>query len=284
MNEKKLDKRRNYYLVLDCETATLSFTADYAAADKKKVAIAKPLIYDIGWTVVDISGCVMRRRSFIVAEIFSDYSVFQTAYYREKRPGYIAALENGETTVAPWDDIAAVLIRDMADCVAVGAYNANFDFKKAIPFTERYIRALYSNDFENWLDVQKAVCDRIISGEKSKWRGNKSDTENFHFRGWKIPVFDIWNMACTHLLNCKWYKEKCAVNGWRTDSGVYYKTSAETAYAFVTGNNEFVESHTALADALIESEIFGYAAAKNRKKVDLGIVAFPFRVLGRVEE
>ena len=42
--EIKLDRRRSYYMVLDCETATLPYAANFTdGAQKQKIAIAKPL-------------------------------------------------------------------------------------------------------------------------------------------------------------------------------------------------------------------------------------------------
>ena len=52
----KYDKRRKYYLVLDCETATLPYAINYTGEQRKSIAIAKPLIYDLGWKVVDGKG------------------------------------------------------------------------------------------------------------------------------------------------------------------------------------------------------------------------------------
>ena len=52
MNEK-FDRRRKYYVVLDCETATLPYASNLPENLKKQIAIAKPLIYDLGWTIVD---------------------------------------------------------------------------------------------------------------------------------------------------------------------------------------------------------------------------------------
>ena len=79
--EKRLDRRRKYYMVLDCETATLPYAAKLDAAAKQKVAIAKPLIYDLGWQIIDAKGRVYRRRSFLISEIFSVPEIFDTAYY-----------------------------------------------------------------------------------------------------------------------------------------------------------------------------------------------------------
>ena len=63
----KFDRRRKYWLILDCETATLPEASKYDADPlmKQRVAIAKPLIYDLGWTVVDAQGRIYARQNFI---------------------------------------------------------------------------------------------------------------------------------------------------------------------------------------------------------------------------
>ena len=58
-----LDKRRKYYLVLDCETATLPYAHNFNGEQRKTIAIAKPLIYDLGWKIIDGNGKVYRRKS-----------------------------------------------------------------------------------------------------------------------------------------------------------------------------------------------------------------------------
>ena len=58
----KYDKRRKYYLILDCETATLPFSKEFNCA--KDIALQKPLIYDIGWQVVDKKGKVYKKVSY----------------------------------------------------------------------------------------------------------------------------------------------------------------------------------------------------------------------------
>lgn len=66
--------RREYrYLVLDCETATLPFANEIAENDperKKKIAIARPLIYDIGWTITNRKGEILGKKQFLIAETF----------------------------------------------------------------------------------------------------------------------------------------------------------------------------------------------------------------------
>ena len=84
MIEKKLDRRRKYFLILDCETCTLPYASELSAEAKKSVAIAKPLIYDLGWTICDAKGNVYRRRNYLITEIFSVPAIFNTAYYASK--------------------------------------------------------------------------------------------------------------------------------------------------------------------------------------------------------
>lgn len=278
---KPLDRRRKYYLVLDCETATLPYAINFDGETRKKIAIAKPLIYDLGWQVIDRNGKVYRRKSYLISEIFSVPAVFNTAYYASKRPIYIERLEKGEITLTDWRTAIKDLLSDIEQVESVGAYNSMFDFKKAIPFTETYINKLYSKDFYEWESFQNKICDRIASGEKT--RGENFDGNNFIFRNKKYPLFDVWGLSCKHILDNDEYREMCINNDWITASGKYYKTSAETCYRFFKGNNDFNESHTAIDDTEIESEIFTEILRRTKNKFEMGIIYFPFRIVGRIE-
>ena len=81
----KYDKRRKYYIVLDCETATLPEAINYDGEERKNIAIAKPLIYDLGWKVIDAQGRTYARKNYLISEIFSVPAIFDTAYYASKR-------------------------------------------------------------------------------------------------------------------------------------------------------------------------------------------------------
>ena len=284
--ERKLDKRRKYYLILDCETATLPYAAKFGGDEKKAISIAKPLIYDLGWTICDAKGKIYRKRSYLITEIFSVPSVFNTAYYKEKRPQYLEKLKVGSINLRTWKEATEVLERDLLEVQAVGAYNAAFDFKKAIPFTEKYIEALYSSDFQRWEEVQEKVCDNIARGKKAVKRDGapEFDPYNFQFRNNFYPIFDIWGLACEYLLNTDEYRNTCLANNWITASGKYYQTSAEKAFAYLMNDWEFLESHTAIEDAEIESAIFGKIVEKvGIKGIEFEIIFFPFRIVGMVK-
>lgn len=280
----KLDKRRKYYLVLDCETATLPYATKYNdnPKQKQKIAIAKPLIYDLGWSIVDRQGRVYRRKNFLITEIFSVPSVFNTAYYSHKRPIYLEKLKNGEITLTDWNSAITELENDLSAVESVGAYNSMFDYKKAIPFTEEYIKNLYSPNYEQWEEFQNAVCENIANG--TTYENTKGfDGQNFILRDKTYPMFDIWGLACRYFLNNDEYKQMCLDNEWKTASGKYFKTSAETAFRYLSKDMEFIESHTAIDDVDIEAQIFSTIVKKSLKNLEIGLIYFPFRELGTVE-
>ena len=276
--------KKKIYLMLDCETATLPF-ADEIAGDnperKKRIAIAKPLIYDIGWTITNRKGEIKESKQFLIAETFSVPAVFNTAYYKEKRPIYLEMLRKNETSIKPWDEVIDLLIADMGKVDGVGAFNSMFDFKKAIPFTELYIRELYSPNYYQWEQIQRKSAARIADGERNQPNPN-FEAEIFRFRGHEYPLFDMWGLATTHLLNNSTYKNKCLEHSMLTNSGTFFKTSAESTFRYLCDKYDVVESHTALDDAIIESYILSKVAKKH--SITMGIKFFPFRDLGSTDE
>lgn len=267
------------YVTIDTETATLPFINEMnlTPEDKKKIVIAKPLVYDIGWTIANRTHGIVEKRNFLVAETFSVPSIFNTAYYKEKRPLYLEMVAHGEITVLPWDSIMEILISDIQDAAYVCAYNSMFDFKKAIIFTELYIRKLYSPDYQEWEELQREFCRRILTQPKP--RSNPDfDPEHFIFRGEKYPMIDIWGIACKYLLNNNKYKKMCLETSKISNSGLYFSTNAEHAMQYLSQRFDFIEDHTALSDAEIETEILFYCL--KRGKIIVGIEYFPFKMLG----
>lgn len=278
----KLDKRRKYFMVLDCETATLPFIDKYTGRARKTISIMKPLIYDLGYTIIDKKGNVYLRRNFLITEVFSVPAIFNTAYYVSKRSLYIEKLRNKEIELSTWENAVSVLMNDLQYVAAVGAYNAMFDFKKALPFTDVYIKYLYSERFQEWLDYQEEKCNKIANGQVNE-TPKKINTNVFSFRDKVIPLFDLWGLSCNHLINTPDYKENCIKNKWETASKKYFPTTAEATFRYCFNDYDFNESHTALDDAEIESKIFALIMKKTKGKVPCGIEFFPFRILGTVE-
>lgn len=276
--------RKNYYLVLDTETATLPFIKEYTEGRedlRKNLAIAKPLVYDIGWTIVDTKGVSIKKVNYLVQETFFVPNVFNTAYYCDKRPKYMEMLKAGVISAKNWNDIIPELVEDAKKCKAVCAYNAAFDFKKAIPFTERYISALYGdyNDFER---KQRYSCKKSVERGHVEGKNPKYLNAEWEIRNETFPIIDLWEVACTKLINIDKYRRYCLDNSLWSASTQYFKTSAETAFQYLMSDYDFEESHTALDDAEIEAEIL--AKALKRGKVDPCMGAFPFMELGTTYE
>lgn len=281
--EKKIDKRKKYYLILDCETATLPYASNFDGKAKKNIAIAKPLIYDLGWQIIDRQGKIYSRKNFLITEIFSVPQIFNTAYYASKHPLYIEKLKANEIVLTDWMTATNELEKDLSKCVAVGAYNSMFDFKKAIPFTELYIKMLYSENFSEWENFQNGIIDDIAKGNKRE-NPKTFEPDYFRFRKKVYNLFDIWGLSCEHIINNNDYKNLCLEENWKTDSGKYFKTSAETTYRFFKNISDFEEAHTAIDDSIIESEIFTEILKRTKNKFEMGIIYFPFRKLGKVED
>lgn len=277
--EKKRGRKPKLYMVLDCETATLPFVREWelTAKQKQKIAIAKPIIYDLGWRVVDRKGNVYSQHSFLIQETFFVPNVFNTAYYSWKRPLYMERFAKGEIIVKTWNEAIEILLEDLQKVSFATAYNAMFDFKKAIPFTDDYITFLYSDKYNEWERRQKKVCEEIL--KETPWENpNEFDGMNFELRGNTYPISDLWGLACTRLINETKYKNKCLELSMITASGLYFKTSAETTFRFLIDSYDFEEEHTALNDAIIETEILKKALKKG--KIEQGIQYFPFNELG----
>lgn len=279
----KKGKKPELFLVLDCETATLPFVGnmELTTEQKQKVSIAKPLIYDLGWKIIDRKLNVYAQHSILIQETFFVPAVFNTAYYREKRPQYMEKYEAEEIVAMTWNEAIKLLQEELQYTKYCTAYNAMFDFKKAIPFTESYISHLYSANYQSWEDNQRKICNYIAQGGKVE---NPADFDNMNFRlrGTDYPMLDIWGLACNKLINEDKYKANCVKTGQVSRSGLYFKTSAESTFRFLLHDNDFVESHTAFEDVEIECEILIKAVKKG--KLEEGIQYFPFRELGTTFE
>lgn len=271
--------RKNYYLVLDTETATLPQAKSFDENALKKIVIAKPLVYNIGWVIIDRQGEIYEQRDYIVNETFFVPQIFNTAYYKEKRPLYIQRMKEGEVVADTWDNIINELLNTLHyyNIKAVTAYNAAFDYKKAIPFTERYIKAIYSDYYPQWEEKQIQSMKNIANGKPQQ---KNIDYLNpfFTLRNEDFPIVDIWQEACDNIATLKKYKDFCLKHGKVSQSGLYFSTNAETMSAFLRDNPNFIEEHTALQDCFIEAEIL--SRILKRKKVEPSIANFPFRNLG----
>ena len=191
-------------------------------------SIDDPLCYDVGFAVVDVFGNVYESYSFAVAEIFLDKELMSSAYFAEKVPAYWDDIKNGTRTLKRFYNIKKIF----AKCVKkyhvkiVMAHNARFDYR-SLTLTQRFI-----------------TCSK-----------------NRFFFPYNVEIWDTLKMSRAVLKNDDNYSIFCHDNDYLTDRKVKRYT-AEILYRFISGNNNFEESHTGLEDVLIEKEIFTFCLEK----------------------
>jgi hypothetical protein len=241
---------RYIYAVIDTETTTLPELANI-----KNGGLDFPLIYDIGLVITDRNGIIYYKNNWIVNEVFYNEYLFKSAHYVEKRPIYENMIYNKNINRTNWFDITAELdtIFALYNVTHVCAYNARFDFKKAFPFTNRFMYAYKKNKVNDFIET----CITPASYEK-----DKTHTHDFKMRSKWYPILDIWTIACQTIFKMKEYRKLADNYGWYTKTG-RYSTTAELAYRFISGDDNFDESHTALHDAEIETAIMHEVFSKH---------------------
>lgn len=102
----------------------------------------------------------------------------------------------------------------------------------------------YVMAFNSGFDFCKTICRQLL--------------DEFEF-------IDLWLMAVQTICHQKGYAKFCRENGFKSSTGKSCATSAESVYAYITGNPDYTEEHTALNDALIEMEIFVKCLSLHKK-------------------
>ena len=201
------------YIMLDTETTN---------------SIDDPICYDVGFAVVDREGTIYEAHSFVVAEVFLNEELMESAYFIEKVPQYWEDIKKGTRKLAKFNTIRKVLAETMKkyNTNIVIAHNARFDYRSTAK-TQRYLT-------------------------KSKYR---------YFLPYGTEVWDTLKMAREVLKNDVAYDNFCYNNNYVTKRGCK-RFTAEILYRFFTGDNGFVESHTGLEDVTIEKVIFAECMAR----------------------
>lgn len=183
-----------------------------------------PIVYDVGYQIFSLNGGVVCERSFVNADVFKDPALMESAYFKEKIPQYWDDIVNGRRTLARWKTIKQQIRNDciIHDVKIACAHNAMFD-NRALNTTQRYITT-------------------------SKYR---------YFLPYGVEWWDTLKMSRAILKNDDSFGEFCYNNDYLTARGCRRYT-AEIIYRFLTGCNDFVESHTGLEDVKIEREIFKF--------------------------
>lgn len=220
-----IDRRRAYYIVLDTETCNGIVMPDGS------LNLDDSLVYDIGFAVVDKHGKVYESYSFVIYEtFFGMQEVMKSAYYANKISNYLEDIDNGKRKIVRYKTAKKILneVCGRYKVKAIMAHNARFDYNSCTK-TQRYLtKSAYRYFFPKGIEIWDTLAmARSIYG--------------------KSPMYRLW----------------CEQNGYLTKNN-QVRLTAEILYRYITGDDNFIESHTGLEDVLIEKEIFRKCMAWHR--------------------
>lgn len=191
-------------------------------------SLEDPICYDVGYRVFDLAGNVYEEASMVNADIFLDKEFMASAYYAEKIPDYWRDIWEKKRELLAWRVIKAriweAIQRNGVKIVA--AHNARFDYR-SIHLTQRYITT-------------------------SRWR---------YVLPWGCEWWDTLRMCREVFKDDENYRPWCEERGYITVNN-QPRMTAEVVYRYITGDEDFTESHTGLEDVKIETEIFKYCLDK----------------------
>lgn len=216
---------------------------NYLVFDTETISLNKPFIYNLGYRILSAKGEVLVDRDFVIRQIYDNKPLFATAYYANKRKLYTSKMKAKKALKVSWGEACRVMAKDIKqfNITTAWAYNSDFD-EKAFYFNHLF----YRNKVRPLDPVQ--VCDIMDEID------NITDTTE--------------------------YKEFCKAYGFLTN----HKTprprkTAEAVFAFITGNPNYCEEHTALEDSKIEAAILlkahelSWAFGKSAWQTDRGAPA-----------
>ena len=198
-------------------------------------------VFDFGLVIADKKGNILATYESIVKEVFENQRVMKGAYYFSKVPVfYRPNIRCKRMPVKPWSQITLEVntLMKKHNVHTLAAYNLAFDL-------------------------------RVCFATSRKYGGFLSTKNKKHL--------DLWRVSCETLLQQKTFKKAADTMGWLSEKG-NYKTSAEIAFKYAFGDWNFEESHTALDDAIIETQLMT-RIFRTKKKINYGIISHPWRLV-----
>lgn len=204
----------------------------FAILDIETITDAR-LAFDIAWILYDSKGNELERRNFLVSEVmdtpFASILIRRDSFMKNKANFYMDGIAFNSFTIASLGFISDYF-NSMAEAynaqLVMCAYNAKFDYSVLNDNMQAYYGRNFFDD--------------------------------------SVEIVDIMTMALATICDTNKYVRWCQLNSMVTEKG-NVKTNAETVYAYLTRDSDFVEAHHALQDCEIEADIL-FKARKYRKK------------------
>ena len=187
--------------------------------DTETTNLEKPFCYNIGYVIVDTdSKQIVLEREFVVEQVWHNPMLFTTAYYADKRELYVSRMKARKIVMDKFGYVCQQMIRDFK------AYEIAFAYAFNSPF------------------------DTKVFEWNCEWFKCNNPFDN-------IEILDIRGCVHEFIAKTKSFQDFCERQERFTESG-NYSTTAETLFQYLSGEIDFEEEHTALADSLIEMAIF----------------------------
>ena len=187
------------------------------------------LAFDIAWILKDSKGRTLESHNYLVSEIldapFANILIRRDSFMKNKAQFYIDGTFEVRSLASIHDIFHAAAKRYNAKIVMC-AYNAKFDYS-------------------------------VLNDNMNAYYGMNFFDDN-------VEIVDIMTMALATICDTNKYVRWCQLNNMTTDKG-NIKTNAETVYAYLTRDTDFIEAHHALEDCEIEADIY-FKTRKYRKK------------------
>ena len=204
----------------------------FAILDIETITDAR-LAFDIAWILYDSKGNKLESHNYLVREIvdtpFAQILIRRDSFMKNKAQFYMDGMVFNSFDVlslASIHDIFHAAAAKYDAKIVMCAYNAKFDYS----VLNDNMNAYYGLDFFDE----------------------------------SVEVVDIMTMALATICDTNKFVRWAQLHGKVTTKG-NVQTNAETVYAYLAQDGDFVEAHHALADCEIEAKIY-FKARKYRKK------------------
>ena len=218
--------------------------------DTETTGLNKPFCYDIGYAIVNTDDfSIVEAKHFIIEQIWHNLPLFESAYYKDKRPEYIKLMRQRKTVMNKYGYVMREMARDIKNYGVTDAYAYNSDFDENV-FTFNCDWFKCNNPFET------------------------------------VAIHDIWGYASEFITNTPEYQAFCEIHNLFTENN-NCKTSAEAVLQYLRMDETIRERHMGLDDVIWETEILKYCVLKRKailntdykvKKIIPRITGKPFEV------
>ena len=189
--------------------------------DTETTDLNKCFCYDFGYVIIDTDTHeTVKSQHYVIEQIWHNLALFESAYYKEKRPGYVQLMRAHKAIMDKWGYVMRNVARDIREFGITDAYAYN-----------------------------SAFDDKVITYNCDWYKcNNPFDT---------VAIHDIWGYASQFITNTTDYRAYCENHQRFTDTG-NYSGNAESVYQFISLDYKFEEAHMGLQDSEIEAAILLY--------------------------